>query len=236
MGVFTRFRDIVSANINTMLDNAEDPEKMIRLMIREMEDTLVEIKASCAGVMANSKTVQRQAADAKARERDWQEKAELAVTKGRDDLAREAIVEKRRYAKQAGAREEESAELNDLVEKYKSDIRQLEEKLRNAREKQRLLVQRHIHARRKRRAQEEIRRVDSAESIIKFDQYEDRIERMEADADLVNYGKKQSLEEQIDKLLSDDDIEQELQALKTKEKKEEDSKGPGVPDTSDGEQ
>ena len=217
MGIFTRFRDIVSANINTMLDNAEDPEKMIRLMIREMEDTLVEIKTSCAGVMANCKTVQRQVNDARARENDWQQKAELAVSKGRDDLAREALVEKRRYARRAETHEEELPELNELADKYKGDIRQLEDKLRNAREKQRLLVQRHIHARRKRRVQKEIRRVDSAESIIKFDEFENRIERMETEADLVNYGKKESLEKQIDKLLSDDDIEKELQALKSKD-------------------
>ena len=217
MGVFTRFRDIVNANINTMLDNAEDPEKMIRLMIREMEDTLVEIKTSCAGVMANCKTVQRQATDARNREKDWQAKAELAVNKGRDDLAREALVEKRRYGKRADSLGVEVADLSDLVEKYKGDIRQLEEKLGGAREKQRLLVQRHIHAKRKRRVQEEIRRVDSSRSIIKFDEFENRIERMEADADLVNYGKKGSLEEQIDKLLTDDDIEEELQALKSKD-------------------
>lgn len=225
MGIFTRFRDIVNANINTMLDSAEDPEKMIRLMIREMEDTLVEIKTSCAGVMANCKTVQRQVRDAKARDKDWQVKAELAVSKGRDDLAREALVEKRRYARRADSLEVESSELNGLVEKYKGDIRQLEEKLRNAREKQRLLVQRHIHARRKRRVEEEIRRVDSAESVVKFDDFENRIERMEADADLVNYGKKGSLEEQIDKLLSDDDIEKELQALKSKDKTKETEPG-----------
>ncbi len=226
MGIFTRFRDIVNANINTMLDSAEDPEKMIRLMIREMEDTLVEIKTSCAGVMANCKTVKRQVADANAREKDWQAKAELAVSKGRDDLAREALVEKRRYAERSDSLEVELSELNGLVEKYKGDIRQLEEKLRAAREKQRILVQRHIHARRKRRVQEEISRVDSTESIIKFDEFESRIERMEADADLVNYGKKQSLEEEIDKLLSDDDIEEELRALKSKDKTEE--KDPGA--------
>jgi len=219
MGIFTRFRDIISSNINSMLDSAEDPEKMIRMMIREMEDTLVEIKASCAGVMANSKKVQRQVADARARETDWNGKAELAVAKGRDDLAREALVEKRRYAQRSEALSEELEELNALVDKYKSDIRQLEEKLRNAREKQRVLVQRHIHARRKRRAEEEIRRVDSAESILRFDQFENRIERMESEANLVNYGKKSDLEERIDQLASDDEIEQELAALKSKEKK-----------------
>jgi len=220
MGIFTRFRDIVSANINSMLDSAEDPEKMIRMMIREMEDTLVEIKASCAGVMANSKKVQRQVTDARAREMDWNGKAELAVAKGRDDLAREALVEKRRYAQRSEALSEELEELNALVDKYKSDIRQLEEKLRNAREKQRVLVQRHIHARRKRRAEEEIRRVDSAESILRFDQFENRIERMESEANLVNYGKKSDLEERIDQLVSDEEIEQELAALKSKEKKD----------------
>jgi phage shock protein A len=218
MGVFTRFRDIVSANINVMLDNAEDPEKMIRLMIREMEDTLVEIKTSCAGVMANSKTVQRQVSDSRAREKDWEQKAELAVSKGRDDLAREALVEKRRYAERADSHEGELSELNTLVEKYKEDIRQLEGKLGTAREKQRVLVQRHIHARRKRRAQEDIRRIDSSESIVKFDEFENRIEQMEANADLVNYGKKRTLEQQIDELVTDDDIEKELETLKSRNK------------------
>lgn len=220
MGVFTRFRDIISANINAMLDHAEDPEKMIRLMIREMEDTLVEIKSSCAGVMANSKTVQRQVDEVRTRQNDWKDKAALAVHKGRDDLAREALIERRRYARKAEALEGELAELNGLVEKYKDDIRQLEDKLRTAREKQRLLVQRHIHARRKIRAEEEIRRMDSAEAVLKFDQFENRIERLESEADLVNLGKKTTLEEKFDALFSDEEIEQELAALKSEDKNE----------------
>jgi len=224
MGIFTRFRDIASSNINAMLDNAEDPEKMIRLMIREMEDTLVEIKASCAGVMANSKKVQRQMTDAQARENDWEEKAALAVEKGRDDLAREALVEKRRYTQRADPLDIELKELNALVDKYKSHIQQLEDKLRTAREKQRVLVQRHIHARKKRRAQEEIRRIDSSEAILRFDKFESRIERMESDADLVNFGRKSTLEEKIDDLLVDDEIEKELEALKsTPEQKDDDT-------------
>ena len=91
MGIFTRFRDIVSSNINAMLDKAEDPEKLVRLMIREMEDTLVEIKASCAGVMAGAKKVERQLDEVRARIRYWEEKAPLAVSKGRDDLARQPL-------------------------------------------------------------------------------------------------------------------------------------------------
>ena len=214
MGIFTRFRDIISSNINAMLDRAEDPEKLIKLMIREMEDTLVEIKAACAGAMASSKKVQRQLQTIENRVNYWEEKAELAVTKGRDDLAREALVEKRRYTNRTEGLENELAEHEMLIDKYQDDIRQLEEKLKSARDKQRMLVQRHIHASRKRKAQEEIRRVDSTEAMMKFDEMQNRIEHMEAEADLVNYGKTSSLEDEIDRLSVDDEIEKELQALK----------------------
>ncbi|MGD9078910.1 MAG: phage shock protein PspA [Desulfobacterales bacterium] len=215
MGIFTRFRDIISSNINAILDKAEDPEKLIKLMIREMEDTLVEIKAACAGAMASSKKVQRQLDTLHERIRYWEEKAEIAVKKGKDDLAREALIEKRRYAQRTDGLENEYNEHNLLIEQYQDDIRQLEDKLKSARDKQRLLVQRHIHANRKRQAQEEIRRVDSSEAILKFDELENRIERMEAEADLVNFGKKTALEAEFDALGADDEIEKELQALKT---------------------
>ena len=215
MGIFTRFRDIISSNISAMLDKAEDPEKLIKLMIREMEDTLVEIKASCAGVMANSKKVQRQLEEVQSREQYWKERAELAVNKGRDDLAREALMEKRRYSDRADALKKELIECDSLVEQYQDDIGQLEDKLGTAREKQRILVQRHIHAIRKKRAQQEIRRVDSTEAIIKFEELENRIERMEAEADLVNFGRKPTLEGELDNLAVDDEIEKELQSLKS---------------------
>jgi phage shock protein A len=215
MGIFTRFRDIVSSNINAMLDKAEDPEKLIKLMISEMEDTLVEIKASCAGVMANSKKVQRQLDEVQSREEYWKERAELAVNKGRDDLAREGLMEKRRYSARADVFKKELIECDSLVEQYQDDIRQLEDKLGTAREKQRILVQRHIHAQGKRRAQQEIRRVDSTEAIIKFEELENRIERMEAEADLVNFGRKPTLEGELDSLILDDEIEKDLQNLKS---------------------
>jgi phage shock protein A len=223
MGIFTRFRDIVSSNINAMLDKAEDPEKLIKLMIREMEDTLVELKASCAGVMADRKKVDRQLEELGSRVKYWTDRADLAVNKGRDDLAREALMEKRRYFSRKESIENEMVELDGLVKQYQGDIRQLEEKLKSARDKQRLLVQRHIHAKRKIRAQEEIRRMDSSEAIVKFDELENRIERMEVDADLVNFGKKPTLDEEFEKLAVDEDIEKELQALKRPEKQNSDT-------------
>lgn len=215
MGIFTRFRDIISSNINAMLDKAEDPEKLIKLMIQEMEDTLVELKAGCAGVMANRKKVQRQLEEMRTLSGHWEGRAALAVSRGRDDLAREALVEKRRYLRVAETLDRECADHNALVEQYQDDIRQLEDKLGSAREKQRMLLQRHIRARKRMRAQKEIRRMDSTEAVLKFEDLEKRIDRMEAEADLVNFGKKSTLEEEFDKLQVDEEIEKELRAIKS---------------------
>jgi phage shock protein A len=215
MGIFSRLSDIISSNLNAMLDKAEDPEKLVRLMIQEMEDTLVEIKASCAGVMATKKKVQRELEDILARAGQWAERAQLAMNKGREDLAREALVEKRRYRERASALEQESAQCDALVEQYQTDMTQLEDKLSTAREKQRILTQRHIHAQRKKQAQQEIRRFESNDAVIRFEQFENRIERMEAEADLVNFGRKPPLEDEFTRLEGDDEIEKELQDLKT---------------------
>ena len=146
MGIFTRFRDIVSSNINAMLDRAEDPEKMIKLMIREMEDTLIELKASCAGVIANRKKVERKLDDSVSREKLWAERTDLAIDRGRDDLAREALVEKRRYTELCEVLRNEITEHAGLIEHYQNDIQELEGKLVSAKEKKRMLVQRHRHA------------------------------------------------------------------------------------------
>jgi phage shock protein A len=214
MGIFTRLSDIISSNINAMLDKAEDPEKLVRLMIQEMEDTLVEIKAACAGVMATKKKVQRELEEVLVRMKQWGEKAQLAVNKGREDLAREALLEKRRYRERASALEKELAQCDALVEQYQTDMTQLEDKLSTAREKQRILVQRHIHAQRRKRAQQGIRRLDTSDALIRFEQFENRIERMEAEADLVNFGRKPPLEEEFTRLEGDEEIEKELQTLK----------------------
>jgi len=214
MGIFTRFRDIVNSNINSMLDKAENPEKLIRLMIQEMEDTLVEVKAACAGSMAQARKTERELEAAGARAAQWQDKANLALDKGREDLAREALLERRRYQQRHLALERELVESKALVEQYQLDIAQLEEKLAQVREKQRSLVQRHIHAAHKRRAQEDIRRANSAEVMMRFEKFHNRVERMEAEADLVNLGAKPALEEEFDRLMSDEDIERELEALK----------------------
>ena len=215
MGIFTRFKDIIASNMNAMLDNAEDPEKLIKLMIREMEDTLIEIKSSCASTIAEQKKVERLFDGMVEKENFWVKKAKLAVEKGKDNLARQALQQKRIYAQKAETVEEELMELGSIVDQYRNDIEELENKLKSAREKQRLLVQRHIRAKNKKNAQEEIRRADSIEIMQKFETLENHIERMEAEADLVNYGRPVTLEDEFDALEADDDIEAELDKLKS---------------------
>lgn len=217
MGIFTRVRDIISANINSMLDRAEDPEKLVKLMIREMEDTLIEVKANCASAMATKKKIQREIEEVLEHAKAWEGKAALAVSKGREDLAREALHEKRRFVERAETLEEELETAKQLVTQYQNDIMQLEDKLGAAREKQRVLVQRHRHAQHKRRAEEHIRRYDTSEAIHRFEAFQERIDRMEAEANLVNFGRKPSnLAEEFAALEKDDEIEKELAELKAR--------------------
>jgi len=214
MGIFTRLRDIVSSNINAMLDKAEDPEKLVKLMIQEMEDTLVEIKASCAGAMATRKRISRDLEEARQVAGVWEGRAELAMSRGREDLAREALREKSRCQERADALEREDGQAEALVEQHHDDIGQLEEKLSAAREKHRILVRRHIHAQRKKRAEKTIREVETSDAWVRFEQFENRIDRMEAEADLVNAQRRTTLEQEFADLDGDDDLEKELEELR----------------------
>jgi phage shock protein A len=219
MGIFSRFRDIVNSNLNAMLEKAEDPEKLIKLMIQEMEDTLVELKASCAGAMASRTRVTRGRDTAAEGVGKWDKKARLAIEKGREDLAREALLEKRACQEESEHREKEIAHFDELVAQYQKDILQLEEKLESARNKHRILVQRHIHAGHRKAAQTKIRNADSSDAFFRFEQFENRIERMEADADLVNL-RASNLENEFSRMETDEQIEQELESLKESLKEE----------------
>lgn len=214
MGIFTRFRDIVNSNIGAMLEKAEDPEKMIKMMIREMEDTLIELKSSCAGVIANCKKLERRKGEIELHIKTWSDRAELAVEKGRDDLAREALLEKRRFSEQIEQVAQELQNLTDLIEQYKNDIAELENKLTSAREKKRVLIERHKHATGKKRAQNGIRKYNGTDSLERFEKLESRIDQMEAEADLVNPKTKPTLEEEFSQLATDGEIEKELADLK----------------------
>jgi len=171
MGIFTRFKDIVGANINAMLDKAEDPDKMIRLVIQEMEETLVELKSSCAGIMADKKKTERDQDFLLTQVQKWQDRAELAITKEREDLAREALIEKSQYQGKADRLFEDIHHYDSLIKQSQEDISQLESKINTAKEKQQLLIKRHIVAGQKLKTQNEIRRSESFSILQKFEEY-----------------------------------------------------------------
>ena len=214
MGVFTRLKDIINSNLNAMLDAAEDPDKLIRLMIQEMEDTLVEVKANCAGALAARKRAERAVATAETGTATWEERARLAIEKGREDLAREAIRERRRLEELRDAHAKEVTGCDEVVARYKEDIAAVEAKLVDARQRHRLLVQRHKHAKTHERTRGVIERVTRYDAVTKFDQLEQRIERMEAFQEIDPDLQKPSLEEAFAALKEADAIEEELARLK----------------------
>lgn len=214
MGIFSRFKDIVSANLNSMLDHAEDPDKMIRLMIREMEETLVELKANCAQAMATRSAVARDLDGLASRLAVWEDRARLAVAKGRDDMAREALTERKRLAGREQALKEELAQAESLVSQARDDIAKLEDKLSGAREKQRLLVQRSHRAEQRTRCRRQLRKADSSDAFRRFESLEREIERKEAAADLEGPNRRPDLEARFRDLERDEEVETELARIK----------------------
>lgn len=223
MGIFSRFRDIIHSNINAMLDKAEEPEKLIRLMIQEMEETLVELKADCARTMAQAARIAREHDMLAAAAGRWGEKAELAVDKGREDMAREALLEKRDLEARANIVAGELAAVEGLIEACREDIATLEEKLASAKERQRTLVARHMRATGRKRMREDVSRADSSEALQRFEAFEARIDRLEAEAELSGTAasrrrpaEDQSLDARFDRLAADEDVERELAQIKSR--------------------
>jgi len=140
MGIFSRMGDIINANLNAALEKAEDPEKMIRLMIQEMEDTLVEIRSATAKCIAEKKERSRVLKRLEQQQLDWERKAELALEKDREDLARAALAEKTALADRIGYLEEELEQYKEQLAKYDENIAKLQAKLTDARNRQRALV------------------------------------------------------------------------------------------------
>ena len=184
MGIFTRFKDIISSNISNMLDQAEDPDKLIRLMLREMEETLVELKAGCAASMAEATQTRQALEEAEQTVAKWEHRAELAVQAGREDMAREAVLERLQADERVALLQKEAHGFDELIAKCRDDIRVLEERIVSTRNKQRLMTERHSQAKTRRQAREQMRTADNIDSMQRFTDLEQRISRMEYEADL----------------------------------------------------
>ena len=216
MGIFSRFSDIVNANINAVLEKAEDPEKIIRLMIQEMEDTLVEIRSAAAKCIADRKELGRHI-DLLERERlDWANRAELAVRREREDLARAALTEKQAIEDRTEQMKAELEGLDGQLEKFNSDITQLQSKLDDAKTRQRSIVIRHKTASSQLSARKHIHDDRIDEMLYRFETAERRIDRVESEAEAVSMGRGTNLADEIANLEEDDRVEAELAELKSK--------------------
>ncbi len=216
MSIFSRLTDIVNANLNSLLDRAEDPEKMIRLMVQEMEDTLVEVRASAARGIADKKDIERKLTRAESAQDEWERKAELALSKDRDDLAKGALLEKAKLEETAGYLSQELGHLAEAFQKHEVDIQQLEQKLREARAKQKSLTTRVATAESSLRVRERLQDYRVEDAFERFEKMERRIDMVEAETEAYDVGHARSLDDEILDLERDEAIEAELEALKSK--------------------
>jgi phage shock protein A len=221
MGIFSRMGDIINANLNSALEKAEDPEKMIRLMIQEMEDTLVEIRSATAKCIAEKKERTRLLKRLQQQQIEWERKAELALEKDREDLARAALAEKTALADRIGYLTEELEQYEEQLAKYDENIGKLQAKLTDARNRQRALVMRHRSANHQLKAKKHVHNGKIDEMLYRFDAAEERIERIESEAEALDMGRKgRSLNSEFEQLERDERVEEALTELKSRRNKE----------------
>lgn len=214
MGVFSRLTDIVNSNINAMLDKAEDPEKIVRLIIQEMEDTLVEVRSRAARAIADKKEIERRRAEFELRATEWESKAELAIAKGRDDLARGAIAAKRKALEMVDLFSKEREAIDKSLEKANDDLEKLQAKLKEAKAKQRSLEIRRSAADASLRINRAVYDGRIDEAMARYERYERRIDELEAEAESYVLGRPKSLEQEFRELEAEDDVNAEFDALK----------------------
>jgi phage shock protein A len=214
MGIFTRFSDIVNSNINAILDKAEDPEKIVRLMIQEMEDTLVEVRSAAARSIADKKDLNRRLEALDLEVHDWDGKAELAMRKGREDLAKAALIEKSRANAAAVALKEDYLAVEDGLGKLNEDIARLEGKLEDAKGRQKSLLARHKTASSRLAARKKIYDYKIDDAMIRFEQYTRRIDDVEGRVEAYDLGLPKDLNHEFAGLEAEETVKKELDELK----------------------
>jgi len=214
MGIFSRFADIVNSNINSLLDSAEDPKKMIRLIIQEMEETLVEVRSSCARMLADKKELQRRIQRSEADAQNWEAKAKLAISKERDDLARAAIAEKTAIEEELIIVQNEMEQIEEHLDGLNDEVAQLQVKLDDAKAQKNALELRAQASEERYKIKRQTRRQNLNDAFDKFELYQRRVDELEGKVEAYDIGRK-DLASEIDQLAKDDDINRELERLKS---------------------
>lgn len=214
MGVFSRLSDIINSNLNSMLDKAEDPEKIVRLIIQEMEDTLVEVRSRAARAIADKKEVERKKVEFEGRSAEWETKAELAIAKGRDDLAKGAIAAKRKAEEMVALFQKEYDAIDKSLDKANDDLEKLQSKLKEAKAKQRSLEIRRSTATDSVRINRQVYDGRIDEAMDRYARYERKIDELEAEAESYVMGRPKSLEDEFRELEAEDDVNDEFEKLK----------------------
>jgi len=214
MGIFTRFSDIVNSNINAILDKAEDPEKIVRLMIQEMEDTLVEVRSAAARSIADKKDLNRKLEHLEREQGEWDSKAELALRKGREDLAKAALVEKSRASSAAEIIRADYSAVDEGLAKLNHDISRLEKKLDDAKTRQKALLARHKTANSRLAVRKKIHDYKIDDAMIRFEQYTRRIDDVEGRIEAYDLGLPKDLNHEFAGLEAEESIAKELDELK----------------------
>ena len=215
MGVFSRITDIVNSNINALLDKAEDPEKMVRLIIQEIEETLVEVRTASARAIADKKEIARRGDRLRDEAGDWERKAELAIAKGRDDLARAALVEKSKAEEVAEALAAELEVLEGTLGKLNEDIHALQQKIKDAKVRQKAIVVRGQTAQTRLGVRRHLHDHSIDDAMARFEAYERKMDDLEGQVESYDLGQR-SLKEQIDDLAVDESVDEELRKLKAR--------------------
>lgn len=215
MGVFSRFSDIINSNINSLLDKAEDPEKMVRLIIQEMEETLVEVRTVSAKAIADKKELMRRRQWLADQAQAWEEKAELAITKGREDLAKGALSERLKLVSDGSEVDAELEALEASLQELEGEITQLQQKIAEAKARQKVLITRQNTASTKLKVRKTLHSSSVQETLSKLEGYERKLDDLEGQVESYDLGKK-TLADEIEQLAKDEEIESQLAALKRK--------------------
>jgi len=215
MSIFSRMTDIINSNLNALLDKAEDPEKMVRLIIQEMEETLVEVRTTSARTIADKKELVRRRDWLKEESGEWERKAEVAIRKGRDDLARAALVERNKAAESTESATRELQLLEETLAKLSEDTAALQMKIKDAKTRQNAIIMRGKAAKTRLGVKRQLNDANLDDAIHRFEQYERKMDDLEGQIEAFDLGQR-TLADEIKDLEGGEKIDEDLKALKAR--------------------